>query len=299
MVSQERIDANSKSRIGTTNAERGKSRKIMAELLVTCLSKHEDFYKWLPSIFPQLGAISTKSIDEGVVDRGHNCDHEAHKATDFTPHQASSIQNLFRQNYPKQYGQLTSYAHDWLQSLMTNNLPNQGAPFTKSYWDMLQQGASFGYQSALSDKARPNPTIPPMPFVVNAGEDFIKKIYADGYGLVSSQITQGVITSAMDSINQGLTDGKSWTEISDDLHNQFQGKQYHWERLVRSEMAMAANAGTMAQARALNEAPLSNGLQPPDQIVTYAGLGMVAYMRLMLPKSLACYLILIACALGL
>lgn len=260
MIDQSRIDAATKSKVGIDSAARGKSRKIMAQIMVDCLHLHEEFYKWLPSIFPQLGdlTIERATKSDKYHPHGHECTDEcthsaASKAVDFTQQEANGINNFFRSHYPKEWAQMNQYSHDWLDRLMKNNLPGQGAPFSKAYWEMLQQGSTFGYQSALADKNRPNPALPPMPFVVNAGEDFIKKIYADGYGLVSSQITLGVIVPAMDAINSGLQSGKSWTEITDDLHSQFQGKQYHWGRLVRTEMAMAANAGTMAQARELKE----------------------------------------------
>lgn len=252
-MNQERIDAATKSKIGTTNAERGKSRKIMATIMVTCLEEHAACYEFFKSLFPKIGDFSTKSVGNHSHECTEHCDHVSHKAVDLTGQQASKIREYFRQNFPDQYQKLVQYEHDWLNRLMKNNLPGMGAPFSKAYWDMIQQGATFGYQSALADKARPNATLPPIPFVVNTGEDFIKKIYADGYGLVSSQITKGVIAPAMDLVNQSLQNGKSWTDITDELSQQFGGKEYHWERLVRSEMALAANAGTMAQAAALNE----------------------------------------------
>jgi len=252
-MNQSRIDAATKSKIGINDKERGKSRKIMANLMHTCLDEHAAFYEFFKRLFPKIGDFSTKSIEHSESNRDHDCADHVFKAVEYTGQQASKITNFFKANYPKEWAQINQYQHDWLDRLMKNNLPGRGAPFSAAYWDMIQQGATFGYQTVLADKSRPNPTLPPMPFVVDAGEGFVKTIYADGYGLVNSQITLGVITPAMNSINSLLLEGKSWTEITADLHSQFGAKEYHWERLVRTEMAMSANAGTMAQAKELNE----------------------------------------------
>lgn len=263
MRTQSQIDGASALRIGWTASERKKdpqltvnredTRAIISSLLVTCLQENQSFYSFLETLFPQLGAV-TKEIKpilhNPFVDHSGDCCKYVEKMAAFTPSQANSIEQLFRQNYPQQWAQLNSYATSWLERLMSNNLPGQGAPFSKSYWEMLQQGASYAYQQAL--KTWPN-SVSPVPYIVDPGDDFIKKIYADGYGLVNSQITLNVLPEAMDSINSQLGQGKSWQEVRDELRKQFGETSYHWERLVRTEMANAANEGTMAQARELNE----------------------------------------------
>ena len=251
-MTQSEIDAASKSKVGTTPAERGKSRKIMADLLAFADQANTDFYKFVFRIFPQLGEFTGKSVLKDH-ECGDECAHVVHKVEAFNTRQSQGINDLFRRNYPSQWAQMNQYAYDWQQSLMNGNLPNRGAPFSQGYWDMLQQGANFGYQSAIANAPKGLFELPPMPFVVNSGEDFIKKIYADGYGLVTSQITQTALPLAQQSINQALSEGKTWDEITQELNAQHGATAAHWARLVRSEMAMSANAGTMAQAKALNE----------------------------------------------
>ena len=261
-MNQSKIDAAAALRVGFTASERSKNpnytvkredvRRTISQLAVTCLQANEDFYKFLETLFPALGSTTKEApIPEAVREVDHCCGvHLVTKMSISTPGQAQNIQQTFAQNYPAQWAQLNSYATSWLDRLMSGNLPNQGAPFNAAYWAMIQMGASWGYQTMLPKW--PN-ELPPMPFVVSAGEDFIKKIYTDGYGLVSSQITQNVLPQAMNSINTALSQGKNYNEITAELKKQYGETSYHWLRLVRSEMAMAANAGTMAQARELNE----------------------------------------------
>lgn len=262
MSTQQKIDDTASLRIGWTAAERKKNpkltvkredtRKTIADLAALALKLNREFYEFVESMFPQLGPI-TKGVEVATLDVNWSeckCCEVVSKVAEFTPTQADRISELFRSNYPRQWGQLNSYANDWVNGLMNGNTPNQGAPFSAGYWEMLQQGAGYGYEQAL--QSWPNSSVP-LPFVVNAGEDFIKSIYVDGYNLVTSQITQNALPSAMNSINTALSQGRNYTEITDDLKAQFGATNAHWLRLVRTEMAIAANAGTMAQARELNE----------------------------------------------
>ena len=76
MRTQEQIDAATASRVGHTAAEKGKSRRIMAKLLVFTLDQTREFFEGLPKIFPQLGEISVKSLNFDHHEHGPDCDHD-------------------------------------------------------------------------------------------------------------------------------------------------------------------------------------------------------------------------------
>jgi hypothetical protein len=251
--SQEQIDAATASRVGHTMAEKGKSRRIMADLLVFALKQTADFFAELPKIFPKLGEIKTKSLDFNHHEHGEHCDCAiVRKAVTYTPRQAAQIQDLFRQNFPKQWPVLNTAANDYVHSLMSGNLPTRDAPMSKAYWDMITQGSKFAFDTVTADKSKPK-GMPVIPYVVNPGDDFIKKIYVDGYTLIRAQSSLNVLPQIMETMNQTLTGGLSWEQASLQISIQANIAEYEAERIVRSEMAMAANAGTVAGARALNE----------------------------------------------
>jgi hypothetical protein len=253
MRTQEQIDAATASRVGHTMAEKGKSRRIMAELLVFTLNQTEQFFAELPKIFPKLGEIKTKGLDFNHHEHGEGCDCAiVHKAVTYTSRQAAQIQDLFRQNFPRQWPLLNTAANDYVHSLMSGNLPTRDAPMSKAYWDMLTQGSKFAFDTVTADKSKPK-GMPVIPYVVNPGDEFVKKIYVDGYTLIRSQSSLNVLPQIMETMNNALAGGLSWEQASLQISIQANIAEYEAERIVRSEMAMAANAGTVAGAKALNE----------------------------------------------
>jgi len=250
---QEQIDSATASRVGHTMAEKGKSRRIMADLLVFTLDKTAKFFEGLPDLFPQLGEIKVKSLSFDHHEHSEHCDcHTVNKAVTYTGPQASAIQELFRQNYPKVWPILNSRALDYVDSIMSGNTPKTDSPMGKAYWDMIMQGSKFAFDTVTADKNKPK-GMPVIPYVIDKGDAFVKKIYVDGYTLVRSQTTLNVLPQIMDTMNKALSGGLSWDQASLQISIQANIAEYEAERIVRSEMAMAANAGTVAGAKALNE----------------------------------------------
>jgi len=234
-------------------AEKGKSRRIMADLLVFTLDKTAKFFEGLPDLFPQLGEIKVKSLSFDHHEHSEHCDcHTVNKAVTYTGPQASAIQELFRQNFPKVWPILNSRALDYVDSIMSGNTPKTDSPMGKAYWDMITQGSKFAFDTVTADKNKPK-GMPIIPYVIDKGDAFVKKIYVDGYTLVRSQTTLNVLPQIMDTMNKALSGGLSWDQASLQISIQANIAEYEAERIVRSEMAMAANAGTVAGAKALNE----------------------------------------------
>lgn len=83
---------------------------------------------------------------------------------------------------------------------------------------------------------------------LNEGLDFITDIYANGYGLVTSKITKFFLPIAKEIINRELRAGKSWAQVKWTLNRRIGiGGAWHWERLIRSEMAAAISRVSIAQ----------------------------------------------------
>jgi len=81
---------------------------------------------------------------------------------------------------------------------------------------------------------------------------FIKEIYKSGFELVSSKVTKNFLPDIKSIILRGLIDEISWQEIAVQLDSQIGvGGLWQWERLVRSEMAMAIDRAQVDRYRGL------------------------------------------------
>lgn len=88
-------------------------------------------------------------------------------------------------------------------------------------------------------------------YVYDPGLKWVKDLYKQGFTLVKNGMFRQLIPALKRDIAAWVDQGRSWSEISQDLWRLYGGKLWHWERLVRTEMVSAITTASIERYREL------------------------------------------------
>jgi hypothetical protein len=237
---------------------------IQQELLRKSLADFDKFIGGVFEMFPDLGqykpnsdGINGRNATKQHHDYHKECRHDFEKA--FDPSQITTLERMFRDMYGKSKAvDLLNMAERWSESAMPNGGVNQSGYWNKGYYRAITDTFRNAYKELFSvweqlRKRKVGPETPPIPLAIDESSKFQKLIFENGYDRVTSLITKQHLPS-IQQIMLGLgKDGKTWQDIAAELNQLGGADAYHWTRLVRSEMVMAAQKAKLEQGLELEE----------------------------------------------
>ncbi|NIV12899.1 MAG: hypothetical protein GWN62_16945 [Aliifodinibius sp.] len=247
-----------------------KAERIARRTVAAAAKEHVNFYDEVIKLTPADLTPNPINIEQSMRDgefkamleHGKYCDcggaHHGDKA--LTPSEIERIvAELVRLTGTAFNNQIDQLAINWLDSYWgldatINNL----TPGKAGYWDQSLETYKWSFKK-LEDTykrtarrssiwARNNPFEVELIRQIDPTSPFIQKIYSDGFELVSSKITREFVPQLKRFITTGLKDGQTWNEISRSITGTLnKGQLWHWQRLVRSEMAISIHSATQEQ----------------------------------------------------
>ena len=92
----------------------------------------------------------------------------------------------------------------------------------------------------LSDLAKKNKPWVGGAYVYDPGMPWIRELYANGFQLVTDGVTKSLVPELKAEIVSLANAGTDWGTISRRIRDKFgEGKLWHWQRLVRTEMVIS------------------------------------------------------------
>lgn len=228
---------------------KGGTQAALRDCLQRMDALNTKFYEGIYAQFEELGKL--KSI-EAIDAPGCGCATTIKRVEDYTPSQTDIIIQRFRRKFgDAKTTKLLDLAEGIRMQMILGNQPGNIGAMGEAYSRTIRSAYEWAHtkQSGLKVPAslRGSINLPAFPLSINYGGAFEKEVWQNGYELVTSKLTLNLLPEAMETISSGLATGQSWQQISAQLSYRYQGSQYHWTRLVRSEMAQAAHRASIEQ----------------------------------------------------
>lgn len=250
---------------------RGICTKYLKKVVSRSLSYHSSMMKVLKPIYESrladfnMGKIQKFHVEPKPLftyNQSYKCGCGECEKKDISGPEADRIKRIFRELFGASTDdKLIDQSRDFLKDLMDSAKvnPNESDAILKdAYRDIINAAFDDAYAKAYDEwKKQPEKWREGNPFKgkksVYFDKDFafVKKLYADGYKLVSHAVTTENLSGIREIMNNSLMKGLSWEQTARLLDSRFGtvedpetglvrgGGISHWQRVVRTEMATA------------------------------------------------------------
>lgn len=243
----------------------GSSRKLNFPIRLTnqaenaAAKAHQDFFKALFEITPGPSWSAMVRNDKSKsIDGVHGCCGDKLILKSFTPNQINDIDQQFIDQMGLEFsGKFDQYLRDWLRDTYDSPNLDDSTIWKQNLGRMINQTVDWAndrtvasykrLQAMFSQWAESNPVnFNRLP--VTADVPWVQELSNNGFNLVKNKIFNVLGPDIKLNIIQAQQALTPWDVTTELLYNKFgRGQLWQWQRLVRSEMAMAIDTATREQ----------------------------------------------------
>lgn len=210
--------------------------------------------------------LPTPSYQKGLIAEGEKgCHHEDHQKDVYNNSQINDIERLFRKLVGNDVAdRILAEMRTWQRLAAGQSATSLDDPLSRSVMGGIRASientlkkAKQRWESMFRSRgpnwALENPLNPAL-IDIRPEMEWIQVLNSEGYTLIADKISKQFLPDIMRIVNEGLVreNPLSWSEIATQLKQQIGIKgRYHWERIVRTEMAKAIEAANDRQAKAM------------------------------------------------
>lgn len=253
------VDSGRKNRMGgKVESENSKCVREMANAHVTW---YFELYKELKKSFPLLSMNELRKTPMQYPSRSESkcsCgDFHKRIKSKFTEDEVNTINKEFFKLVGRSSNKkINDITESWISKVISRAKDFTGSIYMSRLFNVIFESSEWAYNKVKSiwDRtasrsqswASENPLTGPSNTVVDINAPWVRKLRIDGFNRISSKITQFFLPLAKKEILTGILSGLSWDQISRSLHRKAGlGALWHWQRLVRSEFAEAADKSSI------------------------------------------------------